>query len=137
MLLNCSHLVVATENVPRIMNFIKEVFQIEAHFENDMFGETVLPSGFRIAFFKPVGESAKRFDAKASREALSVGLTVSNVKHFYSEQIDRIEQLGGSVSGEPKDHPWGEASFLLIDPDGNRWEVTQSPTDSGVLVNRE
>jgi uncharacterized glyoxalase superfamily protein PhnB len=32
--------------------------------------------------------------------------------------------------------PWGERSFLLTDPDGNRWEITQSPSADGMLVNR-
>jgi len=42
-----------------------------------------------------------------------------------------------STAGEPKEHPWGEKSFLLIDPDGNRWEITESPTPDGILLNRE
>ena len=39
-------------------------------------------------------------------------------------------------AGAPKEHPWGEKSFLLIDPDGNKWEITESPTESGMLVNK-
>jgi uncharacterized glyoxalase superfamily protein PhnB len=41
-----------------------------------------------------------------------------------------------TISGPPKDHPWGERSFLLTDPDGNRWEITQSPSDNGMLTER-
>jgi hypothetical protein len=40
------------------------------------------------------------------------------------------------VSGPPRDRPWGEKSFLLTDPDGNRWAIAQSPSADGMLTNR-
>ena len=136
MVLAASHLVLATADVARITRFFVVALGITPVFENDMFSEFVLPSRFRVAFFKPVGESAKSFDAAAAREGSAVGLTVQNVDDAFA----RIQALGDRfthhVSGPPKDHPWGERSFLLTDPDGNRWEVTQSPTSDGRLIDR-
>ena len=101
-----------------------------------MFSEFVLSSKVRIAFFTPRGPSAQSFDGSAARNAGAVGLTVADVDAVYA----RLDQLRGTfthrVSGPPKEHPWGEKSFLLTDPDGNRWEITQSPSADGLLVDR-
>lgn len=136
MILAASHLVLATSDVARITRFFVEAFGITPVFENDMFSEVVLPSKFRLAFFKPVGASALSFDATASRAGSAVGLTV----HSVDEAFARIDALGDRfthrVSGPPKDHPWGQKSFLLTDPDGNRWEITQTPTKDGRLVDQ-
>lgn len=131
-----SHLVLATTDVPAITRFFVEAFELTPAFENDMFSEFVLSSKFRIAFFKPVGLSAKSFDEMASRKAAAVGLTVADVDTAF-ERLDRLQALfGHSLSGPPKEHPWGEKSFLLTDPDGNRWEITQAPSEDGLLVDR-
>ncbi len=133
MLLACSHLVLASSDVPRITAFFGSAFAMEPHFANDMFAEFVLPSGFRIAFFEPVGPTARTFSTSSSRDTASIGITVRDVDEAHAV----VTQLEGcSVSGPPKDHPWGERSFLLTDPDGNRWEVTQTPSPDGMLRNR-
>ena len=131
-----SHLVLATGDVPAITRFVAEAFGLTPAFENDMFSEFVLPSRFRIAFFKPVGPSAQSFDETASRRAGAVGLTVQDVDATFA----RLDTMHGAfahhLSGPPKEHPWGEKSFLLTDPDGNRWEITQAPSSDGLLVDR-
>lgn len=135
MLRAASHLVLATADVPAITRFFTEALGLTPAFENEMFSEFVLPSKFRIAFFKPVGASAQSFDEAASRAAIAIGLTVDDVDAVFA----RLDALRGTyahqVSGPPKEHPWGEKSFLLTDPDGNRWEITQSPSSDGLLVN--
>ena len=136
MLLACSHVVVATEDVPRITRFFKEVFSLAPYFENEMFSEFVLPSKFRIAFFKPVGLASKTFTSTGERGVTGFGLTVQDVDALYTTIQPKLEAQGAKTGGPPKEHPWGEKSFLLIDPDGNRWEITQSPTPDGTLVNR-
>jgi uncharacterized glyoxalase superfamily protein PhnB len=90
---------------------------------------------FRIAFFKPVGASAKTFDEAAGRTGSALGLTVDDVDAAY-QSIAGLAGFSIELSGPPKEHPWGEKSFLLTDPDGNRWEVAQSPSASGMLENR-
>lgn len=137
MILAGSHLVIATKDVPRISRFFQQAFELKPYYENDQFCEFVLPSGFRIAFFFPVGKAAKFFSAEGARDTASFGITVKSVDGLYARLEPRLKSWGASVSGEPKDHPWGEKSFLLTDPDGNRWEITQAPTASGMLVNRE
>jgi len=133
MLMACSHLVLASDDVPRITRFFSEAFSLPSHFANDMFAEFVLPSAFRIAFFKPVGVTAKTFSTSSERNTSSLGITVDDVDAVHA-LVTTLEAC--TVSGPPKDHPWGERSFLLTDPDGNRWEVTQAPGPDGLLRNR-
>jgi Glyoxalase/Bleomycin resistance protein/Dioxygenase superfamily len=133
MLRACSHLVLASDDVPRITRFFGEAFAIPPHFANELFAEFVLPSAFRIAFFKPVGPTAKTFTTSTDRRTASIGITVEDVDAVHT-LVAALEHC--TVSGLPKDHPWGERSFLLTDPDGNRWEVTQSPSANGMLTDR-
>jgi predicted enzyme related to lactoylglutathione lyase len=132
-LLACSHLVIATDDVPRMVRVFADVFGGRSRFENDMFAEFVLPSRFRVAFFKPTGPSAKTFDAAAPRASVAFGVTVADVDACYQRAA---ATAGVHLSGPPKTHPWGEKSFLLTDIDGNRWEVTQAPTGDGMLTDR-
>ncbi|HUR21289.1 MAG TPA: VOC family protein [Vicinamibacterales bacterium] len=134
--LAASHLVVATADVPAITRFFAEAFGLTPAFENDMFSEFVLPSKFRVAFFKPVGASAASFDADASRKGSAVGLTVVNVDDTFTKLDGLRDRFAHQLSGPPREHPWGERSFLLTDPDGNRWEITQAPSADGLLVER-
>jgi len=136
MLLACSHLVVATDDVPRMTRFFARAFEVVPQFENDMFSEFVLPSKFRVAFFAPVGASAKTFRAAADRGGCAFGVTVTDVAALHQRLTMMTEEFGLRLSGPPKAHPWGETSFLLTDPDGNRWEIAQAPSPDGMLVNR-
>lgn len=131
-----SHLVIAARDVRAQVHFFCSVFELSTHFENDEFAEAVLPSGFRVAFFRPVGKSARYFNAASSREGLSIGITVEDVEAMFQRLQSFKDRYSFQVSGPPKEHPWGEKSFLLIDPEGNRWEVTQTPSKDGMLVNR-
>jgi catechol 2,3-dioxygenase-like lactoylglutathione lyase family enzyme len=135
-MLACSHLVLATNDVPRIARFFAEAFGVTAHYENEMFADFVLPSRFRVAFFKPVGASAGRFRAEADRDGCAFGATVADVDLVHRRLVELSTRFPIELSGPPKDHPWGEKSFLLTDPDGNRWEIVASPSPDGMLVNR-
>lgn len=136
MLLACSHVVLASDDVTRVTAFFGKAFGVSPQFENEMFSEFVLPSKFRVAFFKPVGASARAFRSTADRQGSALGVTVADVEAAHAA----IQALRGEfpveVSGPPKDHPWGEKSFLLTDPDGNRWEIAQSPSQDGMLTDR-
>ncbi len=134
-LLACSHVVLASNDVPRITRFFSHAFDVAPHFENDLFVEFVLPSKFRVAFFKPVGASARTFQASADRGGSALGLTVSDVDAAYA-LLHALAEPGIQVSGPPKEHPWGEKSFLVTDPDGNRWEIAQTPSATGMLESR-
>jgi catechol 2,3-dioxygenase-like lactoylglutathione lyase family enzyme len=136
MLLACSHLVIATADVPRMTRFFSAAFGLEPHFANDLFAEFVLPSRFRVAFFAPVGKSARSFDAAADRSSCAFGVTVDDVEATYRTLSAMTAETPIALSGPPKEHPWGERSFLLTDPDGNRWEITQTPSGDGMLVDR-
>lgn len=132
-----SHMVLTTKDVAHITDFWRQLLGQEPYFENKGFAEFILPSGFRFAFFLPTGTAGKQFSNITERNHLSVGLTVKDIDAAYKKANSLKEQFGNQDAGAPKEHPWGEKSFLLIDPDGNKWEITQSPTESGVLVNHE
>ncbi|KAB2961359.1 MAG: VOC family protein [Thermoanaerobaculia bacterium] len=135
-MLACSHLVLASADVPRIAAFFRAAFDLPPRFENAQFAEFVLPSRFRIAFFLPVGGSALLFRAAAPRDGGAIGVTVADVDACHGRITALAGQHAIELSGPPKDHPWGERSFLLTDPDGNRWEVAQSPSPDGMLRDR-
>ncbi|MBM7170735.1 VOC family protein [Streptomyces sp. G44] len=40
--------------------------------------------------------------------------------------LRRVEPLGGTVSGEPNDMPWGQRVAHIRDPDGNAVNLTQA-----------
>lgn len=131
-----SHLVIASRSVPTMRAFFEELFSLPAHYSNEEFTEFVLPSRFRIAFFKPSGKAAEFFSNEGERHHCSFGITVENVDAVY-ERCAALSIPNVQTSGPPKDHPWGERSFLLIDPEGNRWEITQTPSTTGMLVDRD
>lgn len=133
----CSHAVFATPDVGRMLRFMSVVFGLEPRFANDEFAEIVLASGFRIAWFRAVGKAGEWFVEETSRDGMSLGLTVSDVDGVHARVEAAPAELGLALSGPPKDHPWGERSFLLVDPDGNRWEITQSVAADGMLPQKD
>lgn len=130
-----SHLVITSSDVINISRFFTAVFEVEAHFANEDFADFVLPDKSRVAFFRPVGKAKDYFELIDNPAQVSYGVTVENVDQFYEQLMNLKSEFSFEVSGGPKDHPWGEKSFLLIDPDKNRWEITQSPSKDGHLVN--
>ena len=102
MLMACSHVLLASDDVPRITRFFERTFDLPPRFENDMFSEFVLPSRFRLAFFKPVGASARSFRAEASREGSALGLTVSDVDALF-QKVTALGDPAIGVSGPPKE----------------------------------
>jgi hypothetical protein len=136
MLKALSHLVITSHQVPHMTQFFAEAFKVEPHFQNEEFSDFVLPDKSRVAFFKPVGKAKDFFDVVESPSQVSYGVTVENVDQLYTDLLILQKKFSLSFSGQPKEHPWGEKSFLLIDPDKNRWEITQSPSEEGHLINR-
>lgn len=132
-----SHIVIASNNVKTQAELFKQLFKLDYHFFNEDFCDFVLPDKRRIAFFKPIGKAAQFFDVLENSSQVSLGLTVDNVDQIYEKVLKLQNQYQLEVSGPPKEHPWGEKSFLLIDSDRNRWEITQSPSEEGHLVNIE
>lgn len=137
-IITCSHLVVTSKHVPTMTKFMETFFEVKPHYANRQFADFVLPSGFRIAFFAAIGKTVEYFSADGERHFTSIGVTTKNIDQLYEKsQAKEFLDLGVRVSGPPKEHPWGEKSFLLMDPDGNRWEITESPSESGMLVNKD
>jgi predicted enzyme related to lactoylglutathione lyase len=137
MLLACSHVTLTSNDVRRAFRFLEAAFGLQPKFLNDEFGEVVLASGFRLAIFKVLGRTQEYFDASGNRGTLALGMTVADVDAAYRRIEPLLTEFQARVSGPPKDHPWGERSFLLIDPDGNRFEITRSPSPRGMLVDHD
>ncbi len=136
MILDASHVLLASNDVPRMHAFLEQCFGLTPKFANDAFCEFVTERGFRIAVFAVVGKVKENFSADAGRGAAALGVTVGDIDAFYRSIEPKLAAHGARTAGPPKEHPWGEKSFLLLDPDGNRWEITQSPTPHGRLVDR-
>lgn len=132
MIKSCSHLVIATDDVKEMSDFFSQVFEIKSCYENELFSEFILESEFRIAFFKPIEANKQLFDTSSSRRSISLGITVENVDKTF-EKVKNLNMPNVEIGSKPKDHIWGFRSFVLIDPDKNRWEITQSPTKAGML----
>lgn len=133
-----SHAVITSQNVPKMAEFFEKFFEVVPYYKNKAFTEFVLPNGFRLAFFVPTGAAGERFSTQGPRHFSSMGMTTHDVDGMYERAVSKeMIDLGVTVSGPPKEHPWGERSFLLMDPEGNRWEIAESPTADGMLVNRE
>ena len=64
MLLACSHVLLASDDVPRITRFFAAAFDLTPRFENDMFAEFVLPSRFRLVFVTMGCRSALRWSGR-------------------------------------------------------------------------
>src|SRR5688572_19688223 len=103
-LLACSHLVLATDDVVAATAFFRNAFETTPRFENDMFSDFVLPSGFRVAFFKPVGPSATTFRASADRGSCAFGITVADIDAVYARLESMRADSKLQLSGPPKEH---------------------------------
>ena len=137
MIVACSHVTLASPDVPRMMRFLETFLGAKPRYENAEFGEFVLGSGFRVAVFRVLGKTKDWFVETAERGGVALGVTTRDVETAYATLFAARDTHGLKFSGPPKEHPWGEKSFLLIDPDGNRWEIAQAPSAShGMLVDR-
>lgn len=135
MIRTVSHALLASDDVPREMRFLEFLLGRKPRFENEEFGEFVLENGFRLAVFRPVGKAARLFRADGERGTVSLGLTTDDVDALYERVAAQLDRFGASTAGPPRDHPWGQRSFLLVDPDGNRFEIAQAPEGGAMLPN--
>ena len=84
MIVACSHVLLVSDDVPRMMAFLTEVFGLPVHFANDEFGECVLPSGFRVAVFRATGNTRRFFEASGPRHTVALGVTVREVDQLHA-----------------------------------------------------
>jgi hypothetical protein len=117
-MLTCSHVILASDDVPRISGFFCEAFDVPPHYENDMFADFVLPSRFRVAFFKPVGASARSFRAEADRDACAFGATVADVDLVYG----RLVAMSGRFPDSVERSAQGPSLGRRASSDRSRWQ---------------
>ncbi|MFJ3088020.1 VOC family protein [Streptomyces sp. NPDC086838] len=68
-----------------------------------------------------LGLVTKPAPAGAAAPRILLSIEVDDV----DETLGRVEALGGSVSGGPKNMPWGQRVAHVRDPDGNAVNLTQ------------
>ena len=77
----------------------------------------------------------------AGDQVVMIGVTgserfgeVSSITLVFVDDVEatceRAVEAGGTVLGEPLDHPWGLRQALVADPEGQRWEITQHLRDA-------
>jgi len=101
-----------------------------AGFYTDLFGAEEI---FRVPAEGPVfylglriGDTDLGLVAKEEAEgAGALRMLLSIAVDDVDATLGRVEALGGSVSGGPKDMPWGQRVAHVLDPDGNPVNLTQ------------
>lgn len=71
-----------------------------------------MPGSTTRSAFSPLTEAMPRI-------LLSIGVDCVD------ETLGRVEALGGSVRGAPKDMPWGQRVAHICEPDGNPVNLTR------------
>jgi uncharacterized protein len=91
-----------------------------------------LEGGLMLALY-PRSELAKDggIEAPAAGSGLfSIGHLVASRREV-DELLERARAAGATVTGEPRERPWGIYSGYFRDPDGHLWEIIWNPSGSG------
>jgi uncharacterized protein len=89
-----------------------------------------LRGGLVLALY-PRSELAKDADipfGSPKTGELSIGHLVEN-RAEVDALLAQAEQAGATVTGPPRDRPWGIYSGYFRDPDGHLWEIIWNPRD--------
>src|SRR5215469_5709533 len=87
-----------------------------------------LEDGLTLALY-PRGELAKDAGiaaARAESSGFSIGHLVDS-RAAVDELLERARAAGATVSGGPRERPWGIYSGYFHDPDGHLWEIIWNP----------
>ncbi len=79
-----------------------------------------------VAFFKNGSLSflLRAEEDPAWATGLQMQLVVSSADEWYEQVRPAVDQFGGSAE-PPVNRPWGARDFVLTDPTGVRWRITQ------------
>ncbi|MCX4447663.1 VOC family protein [Streptomyces sp. NBC_01789] len=116
--------VILTADLDTLRRFYTDLFGAEEIFRVPAKGP-VFYLGLRIGD-TDLGLVTKKAPEDAAAPRILLSIDVDDV----DETLGRVEALGGSVSGGPKDMPWGQRVAHIRDPDGNAVNLTQ-PVSAG------
>lgn len=111
--------VIITADYDVLLGFYTTLFGAEEIFRRPAKGP-VFYLGLRIGD-TDLGLVAKEDTGTVAAPRILLSIAVDDV----DETLGRVEELGGSVSGGPKDMPWGQRVAHIQDPDGNPVNLTQ------------
>ncbi|MFD5066686.1 VOC family protein [Streptomyces sp. NPDC058369] len=116
--------VILTADLDTLRRFYTDLFGAEEIFRVPAKGP-VFYLGLRIGD-TDLGLVTKKAPEDAAAPRILLSIDVDDV----DETLGRVEALGGSVGGGPKDMPWGQRVAHIRDPDGNAVNLTQ-PVSAG------
>ncbi|GAA3903267.1 VOC family protein [Streptomyces gulbargensis] len=111
--------VILTADPDVLAGFYTELFGAEEIFRVPEEGR-VFYRGLRIGD-TDLGLVTKDGPGGRGAPRIVLGIGVADV----DETLGRVRALGGTVSGEPRDMPWGQRVAHVRDPDGNPLNLTQ------------
>ncbi|WP_165685898.1 VOC family protein [Streptomyces sp. KO7888] len=115
--------VILTADLDVLLGFYTKLFGAEEIFRVPARGPAFY-LGLRIGD-TDLGLVAKKDPGTGAAPRILLSIGVDDV----DETLGRVETLGGSVSGGPKDMPWGQRVAHVSDPDGNPINLTQPIRD--------
>lgn len=112
--------IIVTPDVDRLVSFYRELLgadEAERYPEDDeVFFVQLTLDGAELGIV-----------ANAATERGAPGRIVLSVRvEGVDDLLKRVEPLGGTVSGEPNDMPWGQRVAHIKDPDGNVVNLCQA-----------
>ncbi|WUS98433.1 VOC family protein [Streptomyces sp. NBC_00708] len=116
--------VILTADLDTLRRFYTDLFGAEEIFRVPEEGP-VFYVGLRIGD-TDLGLVTKKVPADGAAPRILLSIEVDDV----DETRARVEALGGSAGGDPKDMPWGQRVAHVTDPDGNAVNLTQ-PVSAG------
>lgn len=110
--MQCKRLVplIAVDDLGASVRFFVERFGFEIVFLSDGLVSLRHPDGdLQLGFVRPLDD-----EVAYGGRGLTYGLEVDDVDHEYR----RLTHAGVDTDGPPRDNPWGDRSFTVVDPNG-------------------
>lgn len=117
--MDCKRLVpvITVEDLAGSVEFFVERLGFEVVFLSEGYVSLRHPAhGLQLGFMRPLPD-----EAPFRGQGLTYGLEVDDVDAEY----ERIVAAGVDTDGPPRDNPWGDRSFTLVDPNGIALHIHQ------------
>ncbi len=123
---NSVHIGLFVENMEKMVGFYRDILGLEASWDGGPYAEFAIRDGGLFMFDrKSFSESMNQpyISPKGFNTTMEIGIGVPTVADVDSEYL-RLTSLGViSLTGEPRNMPWGQRNFFFADPEGNYIEI--------------
>ncbi len=130
--MDCKRLVplITVENMTASVEFFVERLGFQVVFQSDGFVSLRHPAaGVQLGFARPIGD-----EAPFVGHGVTYGLEVEDVDAVHRQFCEQ----GVDTDGPPRDNPWGDRSFTVVDPNGIAVHIHQviepAPEYAGYFV---